>query len=207
MLRLPVTLLTFALTLSSTQAGVCPAKRSGSSGYSGSGGGKGGYPTTTSWSSAASTTYTASISTDTSSGASSVVYTTTISTSVVSSIPSGNYSGTASTSTVSATSTSNASVPTATTFTYGTDKVRGVNLGGWLGKFVHVMSLECYLTVAQVLESWITPSLFEATGNDAIVDEWTFGELQDNETALAALQQHWDTWYTEQDFKDIAAAG
>lgn len=63
------------------------------------------------------------------------------------------------------------------------------------------------LTRSQVLESWITPSLFKATGNDAIIDEWTFGELQDNETALAALTQHWETWYTEQDFKDMAAAG
>ncbi|EMD32559.1 glycoside hydrolase family 5 protein [Gelatoporia subvermispora B] len=75
-------------------------------------------------------------------------------------------------------------------FNYGTDKVRGVNLGGWL-----------------VLEPWITPSLFDATGNDDIVDEWTFGELQDRNTALSALQSHWDSWITESDFADIAAAG
>jgi glucan 1,3-beta-glucosidase len=63
------------------------------------------------------------------------------------------------------------------------------------------------LTHFQVLEPWITPSIFDATGNDAIVDEWTFGELQDNATAYATLKQHWDAFYTEQDFKDIAADG
>lgn len=73
---------------------------------------------------------------------------------------------------------------------YGSSKIRGVNLGGWL-----------------VLEPWITPSLFEATNNDNIVDEWTFCQLQDKSTATAALKNHWDTWITEADFKDIAAAG
>ncbi|KAA1468117.1 exo-1-3-beta-glucanase [Dentipellis sp. KUC8613] len=75
-------------------------------------------------------------------------------------------------------------------FPYGAQKVRGVNLGGWL-----------------VLEPWITPSLFDNTGNDAIVDEWTFGQMQDRGKAQAALKKHWDTWITEQDFADIAAAG
>jgi len=68
--------------------------------------------------------------------------------------------------------------------------VRGVNLGGWL-----------------VLEPWITPSLFDNTGNDAIVDEWTFGQYQDYATALGVLQNHWNTWITESDFAAIAAAG
>ncbi|KAL1749025.1 glycoside hydrolase family 5 protein [Schizophyllum fasciatum] len=70
------------------------------------------------------------------------------------------------------------------------DKIHGVNLGGWL-----------------VLEPWITPSLFEAAGNDKIIDEWTFGELQDREKATAALKAHWDSWITEDDFKQIADAG
>ena len=69
-------------------------------------------------------------------------------------------------------------------------KVRGVNIGGWL-----------------VLEPWITPSLFERTGNTAIVDEYTFCQLQDTNVAKAALQQHWDSFYTEEDFQEIAAAG
>ncbi|KAF8215877.1 glycoside hydrolase family 5 protein [Mycena galopus ATCC 62051] len=74
-------------------------------------------------------------------------------------------------------------------FAYGTTKVRGVNLGGWL-----------------VLEPWITPSLFDDTGNTNIVDEWTFGQLQSKATATAALTTHWNTWITESDFEAIAAA-
>ena len=56
-------------------------------------------------------------------------------------------------------------------------------------------------------QPWITPSLFDNTGNDNIVDEWTFGQLQDPSVAKAALVQHWDTWITQDDFTAIAAAG
>ncbi|KAI0800627.1 exo-beta-1,3-glucanase [Fomes fomentarius] len=80
--------------------------------------------------------------------------------------------------------------PIHSSFSYGSTKVRGVNLGGWL-----------------VLEPWITPSLFDNTGVSAIVDEWTFGQYQDGRTARSALKKHWDSWITEQDFTDIAAAG
>jgi len=92
-------------------------------------------------------------------------------------------------------------------FPYGSKTVRGVNLGGWLLLEVNATRpLPCWwiLTCSQ---PWITPSLFDNTGNKAIIDEWTFGQKQDYNTALAALTQHWDTWITEQDFKDIAAAG
>ncbi|KAH7927594.1 glycoside hydrolase family 5 protein [Leucogyrophana mollusca] len=75
-------------------------------------------------------------------------------------------------------------------FPYGSEKVRGVNLGGWL-----------------VLEPWITPSLFDNTGNKSIVDEWTFGQYQNRDAAESALQAHWNTWITEEDFANIAAAG
>ena len=75
-------------------------------------------------------------------------------------------------------------------FAYGTTKVRGANIGGWL-----------------VLEPWITPGVFDATGNDAVVDEWTFCALQQRDVAQAALTQHWETFYTEADFQAIAAAG
>ncbi|KAF8204071.1 glycoside hydrolase family 5 protein [Pholiota molesta] len=75
-------------------------------------------------------------------------------------------------------------------FPYGSEKVRGVNLGGWL-----------------VLEPWITPSIFDNTGDSRIVDEYTFGQYQSHSTALATLQNHWDTWITESDFAAIAAAG
>ena len=57
------------------------------------------------------------------------------------------------------------------------------------------------------MQPWITPSMFSNTNNDAIVDEYTFGQLQDPNTALAALKQHWETWITEDDFVQIAAAG
>jgi len=75
-------------------------------------------------------------------------------------------------------------------FPYGSQQVRGVNLGGWL-----------------VLEPWITPSLFDNTGNSAIVDEWTFGQYQNAATAKSVLTNHWNTWITEADFIAIAAAG
>ncbi|KIM47526.1 glycoside hydrolase family 5 protein [Hebeloma cylindrosporum] len=75
-------------------------------------------------------------------------------------------------------------------FPYGSQKVRGVNLGGWL-----------------VLEPWITPSLFDNTGDSRIIDEFTFGQFQDRNTALKVLQNHWNTWITEADFAAIAAAG
>jgi len=75
-------------------------------------------------------------------------------------------------------------------FPFGTEKVRGVNIGGWL-----------------VLEPWITPSLFDNTGNPSIVDEWTFSQYQSQDEAGTALKNHWDTWITENDFAAIAAAG
>ncbi|KAB5593471.1 hypothetical protein CTheo_3105 [Ceratobasidium theobromae] len=80
--------------------------------------------------------------------------------------------------------------PRPTSFDYSRDKIRGVNLGGWL-----------------LLEPWITPSLFENTGNDNIVDEYTFNTLQDAKTVQNVLSKHWDTWIVEDDLKRIAQAG
>ncbi|KAJ7158774.1 glycoside hydrolase family 5 protein [Mycena filopes] len=84
--------------------------------------------------------------------------------------------------------------PSPTPFAYGKTPIRGVNLqvssGGWF-----------------VLEPWITPSIFQNTGNDAIVDEYTFGSLQDSATASSVLQNHWATWITEDDFAAMAGAG
>ncbi|KAF8071947.1 glycoside hydrolase family 5 protein [Lyophyllum atratum] len=90
-------------------------------------------------------------------------------------------------------SSSSAPAPTATqpvAFDYSSSKIRGVNLGGWL-----------------VLEPWITPSVFESTNNDAVVDEYTLGQHLETQTALKILQQHWATWITEDDFAAIKAAG
>lgn len=58
-----------------------------------------------------------------------------------------------------------------------------------------------------VLESFITPSVFDATGNEKIVDEWTFGSLQSKTQAKAILQKHLNTFVTEDDFRQIAALG
>lgn len=76
-------------------------------------------------------------------------------------------------------------------FPYGSStKVRGVNIGGWL-----------------VLEPWITPSLFDNTGDDRIKDEWTFGQFYRSKGGESVLKKHWDTWITEDDFAQIKAAG
>ncbi|KAH9903048.1 glycoside hydrolase family 5 protein [Cubamyces lactineus] len=88
-----------------------------------------------------------------------------------------------------ATSSSSA-IPSPTPFNYGKDTIRGVNLGGWF-----------------VLEPWITPSIFESTNNSDIIDEYTFGQMLDSDYALDVLQNHWDTWITEDDFVAIKAAG
>ncbi|KAH0005087.1 glycoside hydrolase, partial [Aureobasidium melanogenum] len=74
-------------------------------------------------------------------------------------------------------------------FNYGGEKVRGVNLGGWF-----------------VLEPWITPSIFEATP-DNVVDEYTYCQTLGSSEAYSRLSNHWNTWITEDDFHQIAAAG
>jgi glucan 1,3-beta-glucosidase len=53
----------------------------------------------------------------------------------------------------------------------------------------------------------MTPSLFVPLNDDRIVDEYTFGQYQDYETAHAALVNHWDTWITLSDFQAIKDAG
>jgi hypothetical protein len=45
------------------------------------------------------------------------------------------------------------------------------------------------------------------TNNDAIVDGHTFRQMQDYQTALGVLMQHWDTWITEDEFIAMAGAG
>lgn len=76
-------------------------------------------------------------------------------------------------------------------FEYNYDIVRGVNLGGWL-----------------LLEPWITPSLFEEWADSQIVkDEWTYSEVLGKDEAFSRLNNHWNTFITEDDFTAIAAAG
>lgn len=74
--------------------------------------------------------------------------------------------------------------------------IRGVNIGGWL-----------------VLEPYITPSLFEAfrtnnNNDDGIpVDEYHYTQQLGKSEASNRLIQHWSSFYTEQDFEDIANMG
>lgn len=72
---------------------------------------------------------------------------------------------------------------------YDVDKIRGVNIGGWL-----------------VLEPWITPAIFEEVG-DAAVDEWTLTEVLGKGNAKDRLLKHWGSFISRADFDEIAAAG
>ncbi|CAL5867609.1 uncharacterized protein PFLUO_LOCUS1828 [Penicillium psychrofluorescens] len=74
-------------------------------------------------------------------------------------------------------------------FDYANEKVRGVNLGGWL-----------------VLEPWITPSIFDQAG-DGAVDEWSLCATLGLDACYATLEQHWSSFITADDFAQIAAAG
>ncbi|CAA7267896.1 unnamed protein product [Cyclocybe aegerita] len=81
------------------------------------------------------------------------------------------------------------------TFRYGTDKMRGVNLGGWLNT-----------------EPFISPALYEKYLNNPTpaVDEWTLSEAMRADTAgggINQLEDHYKTFITEKDFAEIAGAG
>lgn len=74
---------------------------------------------------------------------------------------------------------------------WGSEKVRGLNIGGWL-----------------VLEPWITPSIFQNIDPSLDVrDEYTLGEKLGQDAGYQILKRHWDTWLTLQDFQKIAGAG
>lgn len=76
-------------------------------------------------------------------------------------------------------------------WTYGKDKILGVNLGGWL-----------------VLEPFITPSLYQKY--PTAIDEWTLSRAMAADTASGGLKQledHYKTFITEEDFAQIAGAG
>jgi glucan 1,3-beta-glucosidase len=62
-----------------------------------------------------------------------------------------------------------------------------VNTGGWF-----------------VLEPWITPSLFEGNGG---IDEYTLTRELGKDAAYSKLSQHWNSWITQADFAEMAAAG
>ncbi|EIM19471.1 glycoside hydrolase [Wallemia mellicola] len=70
------------------------------------------------------------------------------------------------------------------------DLVRGVNLGGLL-----------------VLEPWITPQLFDETGDGRVIDEYTLGQYVDEATAESLISEHLRTFITADDLAQIKAAG
>ncbi|KAG9318334.1 glycoside hydrolase family 5 protein [Chiua virens] len=81
------------------------------------------------------------------------------------------------------------------TFNFGTNKIFGVNLGGWL-----------------TTEPHSSPALYEKyqASTPQAVDEWTLSEAMAADTANGGLNQletHYKTFITEQDFADIAGAG
>merc|ERR1711892_619099 len=72
-------------------------------------------------------------------------------------------------------------------------KIRGVNVGGWL-----------------VLESWMTPALFEEFHNQYssnIIDEYTLAENMPHDQYRVRMAQHWDTFYTKEDLVKFANSG
>nr|Q12700.1 RecName: Full=Glucan 1,3-beta-glucosidase; AltName: Full=Exo-1,3-beta-glucanase; Flags: Precursor [Schwanniomyces occidentalis]CAA86951.1 exo-1,3-beta-glucanase/1,3-beta-D-Glucan glucanohydrolase [Schwanniomyces occidentalis] len=78
---------------------------------------------------------------------------------------------------------------------YQNAKIHGVNLGGWF-----------------VLEPFITPSLFDiySKPNDdsqVPVDEYHFTQKLGKDAAQQVLEQHWKTWYKENDFKMMLKYG
>ncbi|KAI7888113.1 glycoside hydrolase superfamily [Mucor mucedo] len=72
-----------------------------------------------------------------------------------------------------------------TAYNYWSHKAWGVNLGNWL-----------------VLERWMDASIFEKHAPKA-QDEWNFCKDASNPTQ--ALKEHWNSWVTEEDFKQLAA--
>ncbi|ODV82824.1 glycoside hydrolase family 5 protein [[Candida] arabinofermentans NRRL YB-2248] len=77
---------------------------------------------------------------------------------------------------------------------YNSEKLYGVNLGGWL-----------------VLEPYITPSIFESvtdsTTGTTPIDEWHLCETLGTDSATTLLQSHYESWFTEDDFEKMSSVG
>jgi hypothetical protein len=75
---------------------------------------------------------------------------------------------------------------------FDTNRINGVNLGGWF-----------------VLEPFISPTLFQKY--PGAVDEWTLSTLMAADTSpgggLSQIEDHYNTFITEQDIAEIAGAG
>lgn len=58
-----------------------------------------------------------------------------------------------------------------------------------------------------MIEPWITPSLFDATYNDSVIDEFTYSDALGRDKATRRLTHHFETWITQDDVRAVAAAG
>ncbi|KAE8376266.1 glycoside hydrolase superfamily [Aspergillus bertholletiae] len=75
-------------------------------------------------------------------------------------------------------------------FPYGSQPIRGVNLGGWLS-----------------IEPFIVPSLFESySSKDGIIDEYTLCKKLGS-SAASKIEKHYADFISEQDFADMRDAG
>lgn len=75
-------------------------------------------------------------------------------------------------------------------FPYGSQPIRGVNIGGWLS-----------------IEPFIAPSLFDKySPNDHIVDEWSLCQKL-GRSAPSVIEQHYASFVREQDYAEIRDAG
>lgn len=75
-------------------------------------------------------------------------------------------------------------------FPYGSQPIRGVNLGGWLS-----------------IEPFIVPSLFENySSKDRIIDEYTLCKKLGS-SAASTIEKHYADFISEQDFIDMRDAG
>ncbi|KAF8633475.1 hypothetical protein AX15_001435 [Amanita polypyramis BW_CC] len=81
--------------------------------------------------------------------------------------------------------------PLNTSWTWGKDRIYGVNVGGWL-----------------VLEPFITPDIFQRY--PSAKDEWDLSTAMAADTAnggISQLEHHYDTFISEQDIAEMAGAG
>ncbi|EPX71045.1 glucan 1,3-beta-glucosidase I/II [Schizosaccharomyces octosporus yFS286] len=77
-------------------------------------------------------------------------------------------------------------------FDYTTEKIRGVNIGGWL-----------------LIENWLNADLFNQFNgmNNAPSDEWGFCQTLGKSEAYRQLSNHWSTFFTADEFARIASWG
>ena len=89
-------------------------------------------------------------------------------------------------------------LPSGSGFDYGNTPVRGVNIGNWL-------LFELWMDPG--LNSYLNDNAQNAPYYGAIIDEWTAGQYMDNGFLTETLNNHFDSWITEDDWKAMAAAG